>query len=182
MVSGQCKSRQEKLSVQTLSLELISISKITVPESQEKNIPPERHKALFNSLTIHGSNLIPLLVRLMNNYDSEQQYGIIHAADWCQVAKKVEIKELWAWTYETTDKQVEIVRVQMEEFTQAPMLERHNFQRLLQQLEVSFDQKVDSLTQKIDLSINKKEEVIKKQVKDLQEQSIDIAQIEQFKK
>lgn len=70
----------------------------------------------------------------------------------------------------------------MEEFTQAPMLERHNFQGLLQQLEVSFDQRVDSLTQKIDLSINKNEEIIKKQVKDLQEQSIDIAQIEQFKK
>ena len=67
MVSGQCKSRQEELSVQPLSWELISISKITVPESQEKDIPPGRHEALFNSLTVHGSNLIPLLVRLMNN-------------------------------------------------------------------------------------------------------------------
>ncbi|MCL2930855.1 MAG: hypothetical protein MGG11_00690 [Trichodesmium sp. MAG_R03] len=29
----------------------ISISKIAVPESQEKDIPPERHEAIFNSLT-----------------------------------------------------------------------------------------------------------------------------------
>lgn len=78
---------------------------------------------------------------------------------------------------------MEIARLQMEKLTQAKKLvETLNFDHLLQQLEVSFDQKVDSLTQKIDLSINKKEEVIKKQVKDLQEQSIDIAQIEQFKK
>lgn len=42
------------------------------------------------------------------------------------------------------------------------MLETLNFDRLLQQLEVSFYQKVDSLTSKIDQSINKNEEVIKK--------------------
>lgn len=53
----------------------------------------------------------------MNNYDSEQQYEIICGADSCQVAKEVEIKELWASIYETTDEQVKIARVQMEKLT-----------------------------------------------------------------
>ncbi len=41
------------------------------------------------------------------------------------------------------------------------MPETPSFHRLLQQLKVSFDQKVDSLTQKIDRLIDKNEEVIK---------------------
>jgi len=182
MVSGQPKNQQEELSAQPVNLELIPISKITVPESQERDIPPERYEALFNSLADRGSNLIPLLVRLMDNYDSEQQYEIICGADWCQVAKEFEIKELWAWIYEMTDEQVEIARQQMEKLTQAPMPETPNFAPLLQQLKVSFDRKVESLTQKIDQSINKNQEVIKKQVKSLQVPSTETAQIEQFQK
>ena len=182
MVSGQPKNQQEKLSTQPVSLELIPISKITVPESQEKDISPERYEALFDSFADRGSNLIPLLVRLMDNNDSEHQYEIIYGADWCQVAKEIEIKELWAWIYEMTDQQVEMARAQMEKLTQAHKPETPNFDPLLQQLKVSFDRKVDSLTQKIDQSIKKNEEVIKKQVKSLQVPSTDIAQIEQFQK
>ena len=67
MVSGERKNRQEELSVQPLNLELelISISQITLPESQEKYLPPERDEALFNSLIDQDSSLIPLLVRLI---------------------------------------------------------------------------------------------------------------------
>ncbi|NEQ38221.1 MAG: ParB N-terminal domain-containing protein [Okeania sp. SIO3I5] len=180
MVSGQPKNQQEELSAQPVRLELIPISKITVPESQERDISPERYEALFDSFADRGSNLIPLLVRLMDNYDSEQQYEIIYGADWCQVAKEIEIKELWAWIYEITDEQVEMARAQMEKLTQAAMPETQNFDPLVEQLKVSFDRKVDSLTQKIDQSINKNEEVIKKQVKSLQVPSTEIAQIEQF--
>ncbi|MGD1805713.1 Rho termination factor N-terminal domain-containing protein [Dapis sp. BLCC M126] len=79
------------------------------------------------------------------------------------------------------DEQVEIARAEMEKLTQPPMPETPSFDHLLQQLRVSFDQKVDSLTQKIDRSIGKNEEVLKKQVKSLPEKSIDIDQIEQFK-
>ena len=50
----------------------------------------------------------------------------------------------------------------MEKLTQALMLETPNFEHLLQQLEVSFDQMVDSITPRIDQSINKNKEVIKK--------------------
>ncbi|MEM1169853.1 MAG: hypothetical protein AAGJ08_12435 [Cyanobacteria bacterium P01_H01_bin.35] len=67
--------------------------------------------------------------------------------------KKTEIKEQWAWIYEMTDEQVEIARAEMEHLTQAPIPETPSFDRLLQQLKVLFDQKVDSLTQKIDISI-----------------------------
>ncbi|MEB3342455.1 Rho termination factor N-terminal domain-containing protein [Okeania sp.] len=196
-----------------VSLELIPISKITVPESQEKDIPPERHQALLKSLADQGCNLIPLLVRLKENYDSEseQQYEIIRGADWCQVAKEIEIEELWAWVYEMSDEQVEIAIAEIEQLTyQLHISETPNFDHLLQQLEVSFnqkvdsltkeiaqsmnkneevikkqlksfDQKVDSLTQKIDQSMNKNEEVIKKQLKSWQDKSIDINQIEQLK-
>ncbi|MCL2930853.1 MAG: hypothetical protein MGG11_00675 [Trichodesmium sp. MAG_R03] len=57
---------------------------------------------------------------------------------------------------------MKIARVQMEKLTQALMLETPNFEHLLQQLEVSFDQMVDSITPRIDQSINKNKEVIKK--------------------
>ena len=73
MVSSKLKDRQEELPTQPVSLELIPISKIIVPESQEGDIPPERHETLFKSLADQGSNLIPLLVRLKENYDYEQQ-------------------------------------------------------------------------------------------------------------
>ncbi len=65
-----------------------------MPESQERDIPPQRHEALFKILADQGSNLIPLLVRLIDNYESEQQYEIVRGADWCQVAKEIEIKQL----------------------------------------------------------------------------------------
>ncbi len=181
MLSSKRQERQEELPAQPVSLELIPISKITLPESQERDIPPERHEALFKSLADKGSNLIPLLVSLKENYDSEQQYEIVCGADWCQVAKEIEIKELWAWIYKMTDEQVEIARAEMEQLTQPPMPKTLSFDHLLQQLKVSFDQKVDSLTQKIDQSINKNEEVLKKQVKSLAEESTDIDQIEQLK-
>ncbi len=162
MVSSKGKYRQEELLAQQVSLELIPISKITVPESQEKNIPLERQEALLNIFADQGLNLIPLLVISMEKYDSEQQYEIVHGTDWYQVAKEIEIKELWAWVYDTTDEQVvEIARAEMEQLTQPPMPQTPSFHRLLQQLKVSFDQKVDSLTQKIDRLIDKNEEVIK---------------------
>ncbi|MGD1715503.1 Rho termination factor N-terminal domain-containing protein [Dapis sp. BLCC M172] len=181
MVSSKRKDRQEDLPAQAISLELIPISKITVPESQERDISPERHESLFKILADQGSNLIPLLVRLKENYDTQQQYEIVRGADWFQVAKEIEIKELWAWIYEMTDEQAEIARAEMEQLTELPMPETPSFDHLLQQLKVSFDQKVDSLTQKIDRSINKNEEVLKKQVKSLREESIDINQIDQLK-
>ncbi|MGD1702172.1 hypothetical protein [Dapis sp. BLCC M229] len=59
MVSSKPKDRQEELPTQPVSLELIPISKITMPESQEGDISPERHEALFKSLVDLGSNLIP---------------------------------------------------------------------------------------------------------------------------
>lgn len=182
MVSSKRKNRQEDLPAQPVNLELIPISQISVPESQVRDIPSERHEALVKSLTDRGSNLIPLIVRLGDNYDSEQKYELVRGGDWCQVAKESDIKELWAWIYEITDEQAEIARAEMEQLTAPPVQETPEFHHLLQQLEVSFDQKVDSLTKKIDQSIKKNEEVIKKQVKSLQDQTTDIDQIEQLKK
>ena len=182
MVSTKRKNRQEELPTQPVSLELIPIAKITVPKSQLRDIPSERHEALVKSLVLQGNNLIPLIVRLADNYDSEQQYEIVRGADWCQAAKEAEINKLWAWIYEMTDEQVEITKAEIEQLTQPPLPETPNFEDLLQQLEVSFDQKVDSITKKIDQSIKKNEEVIKKRVKYLQDKTNDFGQIEQLKK
>ncbi len=63
MVSSKRKYRQEELLAQQVSLELIPISKITVQESQEKELPPERQEALLKIFSDQGHNLIPLLVR-----------------------------------------------------------------------------------------------------------------------
>lgn len=179
--STKRKNRQEDLPVQPVSLELTPISKITVPDSQVRDIPAERYKALVKSLSEQGSNLIPLIVRLTENDDSEQQYEIVRGADWYQVAKEAEIKELWAWIYEMTDEQARIAVAEIEQLTKPPVIETPNFENLMQQLEVSFDKKVDSLTKKIDQSIKKNEEVLKKQVKSLQDRGTDVVQIEQLK-
>ncbi|MDY7004755.1 MAG: Rho termination factor N-terminal domain-containing protein [Cyanobacteriota bacterium] len=179
--STKRKNRQEDLPVQPVSLELTPISKITVPDSQVRDIPAERHEALVKSLSEQGSNLIPLIVRLTDNDDSEQQYEIVRGADWYQVAKEAEIKELWAWIYEMTDEQAKIAVAEIEQLTQPPVIETPDFEHLMQQLEVSFDKKVDSLTKKIDQSIKKNEEVLKKQVKSLQDRAADVVQIEQLK-
>ncbi|NEN90936.1 MAG: ParB N-terminal domain-containing protein [Okeania sp. SIO3H1] len=179
--STKRKNRQEDLPVQPVSLELTPISKITVPDSQMRDIPAERHEALVKSLSEQGSNLIPLIVRLTDNDDSEQQYEIVRGADWYQVAKEAEIKELWAWIYEMTDEQAKIAVAEIEQLTQPPVIETPSFEHLMQKLEVSFDKKVDSLTKKIDQSIKKNEEVLKKQVKSLQDRGTDAVQIEQLK-
>ncbi|MDJ0556300.1 MAG: Rho termination factor N-terminal domain-containing protein [Microcoleaceae cyanobacterium MO_207.B10] len=181
MVSLKRKNRQEDLPAQPVNLEQIPTSQISVPESQVRDIPSERHEALVKSLTDQGSNLIPLIVRLRDSDNSQQQYEVVRGADWCQVAKETDIKELWAWIYEMTDEQAEIARAEMEELTQPSVEKTPDFDHLVQQLEVSFDQKVDSLTKKIDQSIKKNEEVLKKQVKSLQDQTTDIDQIEQLK-
>ena len=181
MVSLKRKNRQEELPAQPISLELIPISKIAVPDSQEKDISPERQETLSKSLVDQGSNLIPLLVRLMDNYNSEQQYEIVRGADWCQVAKETEIKELWAWIYEITDEQAETAKAEMDKLTQSALPEKANFDDLLQDLKLSLDEKVDSLAKKIDQSVKKNEDALKKQVKSLQGQSVDVDQIEQLK-
>ncbi|NEP90530.1 MAG: ParB N-terminal domain-containing protein [Okeania sp. SIO2C2] len=179
--STKRKNRQEDLPVQPVSLELTPISQITVPNSQVRDIPAGRYEALVKSLSEQGSNLIPLIVRLTDHDDSEQQYEIVRGADWYQVAKEAEIKELWAWIYEMTDEQAKIAVAEIEQLTQPPVVETPDFEHLMQQLEVSFDKKVDSLTKKIDQSIKKNEEVLKKQVKSLQDRGTDVVQIEQLK-
>lgn len=181
MLSLKRKNRQEDLPAQPVNLELIPTSQISVSESLVRDIPPKRHDALVKTLTDRGSNLIPLIVRRGDNDDSQQQYEIVRGADWCQVAKEADIKDLWAWIYEMTDEQAEIATAEMELLIQAPVPEMPEFDHLLQQLEVSFDQKVDSLAKKIDQSINKNEEVLKKQVKSLQDQTTDLAHFEQLK-
>ncbi|MGB3512504.1 MAG: Rho termination factor N-terminal domain-containing protein [Microcoleaceae cyanobacterium] len=182
MVSSKRKNWQEDLPAQPVNLEQIPTSQISVPESQVRDIPTERHEALVKSLTDRGSNLIPLIVRLGDNDDSQQQYEVVRGADWCQVAKKADIKELWAWIYEMTDEQAEIARAEMEELTQPSVPETQEFDRLLQQFEVLFDRKLDSLKNQIEQSIKKNEEILKKQVKSLQDRSTDLDQIEQIKK
>jgi len=52
-----------------------------------------------------------------------------------------------------TNEQVEIARADREKLIQPPIPENPSFDPLLQQLQVSFDQKVDSLTKEIDQSI-----------------------------
>ena len=182
MVSSKRKNRQEELPAQPVNLELISTSQISVPEAQVTDISSQRHEALVKTLTEQGSNLIPLIVRLLDNNDSEQQYEVVRGADWCQVAKETDMKELWAWIYEMTDEQAEMARTEMEQLIQSPVQQTPEFDHLLEQLEVSFDQKVDSLSKKIDQSIKKNEEVLKKQIKSLQDQNTDLDQIEQLKK
>ena len=154
---------------------------IAIPESQPGEIPQERREALRRSLIEQSSNLMPLLVRRTEAYSNEEEYEVVYGADWCIVAKELGIEQVWAWVFEMTDEEAAVAKAQMEQLATAPTEETVQIKSWLQQIEVSFQEQVESLTKKIEQSVKKNEDYLKKQVKALTEQNFENDQIEQIK-
>ena len=171
----------EYLRIKPISHSQIYTFQIAIPESQREEIPQDRREALRRSLIEQGSNLIPLIIRRTEAYSNEEEFEVVCGADWCIVARELGIEHLWAWVFEMTDEEAAIAKAQMEQLVAAPAEGTIQIKSLLQQLEVSFQEKVESLTKKIEQSVKKNEDLLKKQVKALAEQNSENDEIEQIK-
>jgi hypothetical protein len=171
----------EYLRIKPISHSQIYTSQIAVPEEQRGEIPRDRREALRRSLIEQGSNLIPLIVRHTEAYSNEEEYEVVCGADWCIVAKELGIEQMWAWIFEMSDEEVVAAQAEMALLAPQPTQKTAQIETLLQQFELSFQQKVESLTKQIEQSVKKNEDLLKKQVKALTQPKFEYNQIEQIK-
>jgi len=172
----------EYLRIKPISHSQIYTSQIAVPEPQRGEIPRERREAIRRSLIEQGSNLIPLIVRPTEAYSNEEEYEVVCGSDWCILAKELGIEQMWAWVFEMTDEEVAVAQAEMEHLAPQPTQKTAQIETLLEQFELSFQKKVESLTKDIEKSVKKNEDLLKKQVKALTDQHFDRDPIEQIKR
>src|SRR6476661_471638 len=142
----------EYLRIKPISHSQIYTSQIAVPEPQRGEIPRERREDLRRSLIEQGSNLIPLIVRRTEAYSNEEEYEVVCGSDWCIVAKELGIEQMWAWVFEMTDEEVAVAQAEMEHLGPQPTHKTAQIDTLLQQFELSFQEKVDKMAKKIEQS------------------------------
>jgi hypothetical protein len=120
---------------------------IAVPESEKKDIPLEREQVLEDSLTEHKSNLVPLIVRRTEAYSEEEEYEVVYGADWCLVAKELDIEKLWVWVFDMTDEQATAAKAEMEQLVGSLELgEKSEIESLLEQKLRPITVKLNQLT------------------------------------
>lgn len=147
------------LSIEPISHGQVHTFQIAVPESEQKDIPSERRQIIEDSLTQHKSNLVPLIVRRTEDYSEEEEYEAVYGADWCIVAKELDIEKLWVWVFDMTDEQAAAAKVEMEQLagstgfglTDKPPVsdETQQIKNLLQKFEQSFQKKLDTLDRQL---------------------------------
>ncbi len=141
----------------------VNTSQIAIPESQQVDIPAEREEALKRSLSEQGSNLIPLLVRRTDAYSDAEEYEVVYGADWCQVAKELDIEKLWVWVFDMTDEQAAATRSDMEKLTATSAAvvtpepaqvsdSTKQIEDMIKKLEKSVEKKLDTLSSKLEKS------------------------------
>lgn len=143
---------------------LLDTSEIAVPESESQGISLERRQKLRDSFGEQGTNLVPLIVRPTKAYGESVAYEVIYGADWCLVAKELEIEKLWVWVFEMTDQQTATAKEEMEQLVgragkTLTLGETKPTTNLVQQ-EHSFQSKIDTLTNKIEQSVKSNEELL----------------------
>ncbi|MEK0177779.1 ParB N-terminal domain-containing protein [Microcoleus anatoxicus] len=139
----------EYLRIKPISHSQIYTSQIAIPDSLRKEIIRDRREALRRSLIEQGSNLIPLIVRPTEAYSNEEEYEVVCGADWCMVAKELGLEQMWAWVFEMSDEEVVAAQAEMELLAPQPIQKTAQLESLLQQFELSFQKKVESLTKQI---------------------------------
>lgn len=113
---------------------------LAVPESQKQEISPERRQVLQESLVEQKTNLFPLIVRRTEAYSEEEKYEVVYGADWCLVAKDLDIEKLWVWVFDMSDEQAAAAKIQMEQLAGSigeihpPTNETKQLEILLQQI------------------------------------------------
>jgi Rho termination factor, N-terminal domain len=135
----------------------LETSQIAVPNLKSEDIAPERWQVLRDSLEQEGSNLVPLIVRRTEAYE-EEEYEVVYGADWCLVAKELEIERLWVWVFDLTDEQAISTKEEMEQLLgtsdspSPPPDQIKQIGSLLQRLEISlaksFQQQITELLER----------------------------------
>ncbi len=105
----------EYLRIKSISHGQVYTFQIAVPESEVLEVPSEKREYLRNSLTQQGTNLIPLIVRRTEAYSEEEEYEVVYGADWCLVAKELDIEKLWVWVFDMTDEQAAAAKEEMQQ-------------------------------------------------------------------
>ncbi len=103
------------LGIEPISHGQIYTFQIAIPESEKENTSPEKRLLIEESLTQHKSNLIPLIVRRTEAYTEEEEYEVVYGADWCLVAKEIDIEKLWVWVFDMTDDQAAAAKQEMQQ-------------------------------------------------------------------
>ncbi|BBD64467.1 hypothetical protein NIES4072_18710 [Nostoc commune NIES-4072] len=179
----------EYLRIKSISHGQVYTFQIAVPESETVEVPFEKREYLRNSLTQQGTNLIPLIVRRTEAYSEEKEYEVIYGADWCLVAKELDIEKLWVWVFDMTDEQAAAAKEEMQQLlgfsdssdSIAVVLpsvseETESTKKILKQLNKLFLE-VETLNKKVEqltTSVKKLEESPNKQT------NIDIQLVQQF--
>ncbi len=179
----------EYLRIKSISHGQVYTFQIAVPESETVEVPFEKREYLRNSLTQQGTNLIPLIVRRTEAYSEEEEYEVVYGADWCLVAKELDIEKLWVWVFDMTDEQAAAAKEEMQQLlgfsdssdSIAVVLpsvseDTESAKRILKQLNKLFFE-VETLNKKIEqltTSVKKLEESPNKQT------NIDIQLVQQF--
>jgi regulator of replication initiation timing len=88
---------------------------IAIPESEQQDISLEKRQLIEDSLTHHKTNLVPLIVRRTEAYNEEEEYEAVYGADWCLVAKELDIEKLWVWVYDMSDEQAAAAKAEMQQ-------------------------------------------------------------------
>jgi hypothetical protein len=103
------------LGIEPISHGQVYTFQIAIPESEQQNISLERRHLIEETLTQHKTNLIPLIVRRTEAYNEEEEYEVVYGADWCLVAKELEIEKLWVWVFDMTDEQAAVAKEEMQQ-------------------------------------------------------------------
>jgi len=105
----------EYLRIKPISHGQVYTFQIAIPKSEDLEISSQRRENLKRSLTQQGSNLIPLIVRRTEAYSEEEEYEVVDGADWCLVAKELDIEKLWVWVFDMTDEQAAAAKEEMQQ-------------------------------------------------------------------
>lgn len=158
----------EYLRIKPISHGQIYTFQIAIPKSEDLEIPSERRENLERSLTQQGSNLIPLIVRRTEAYSEEEEYEVVDGADWCLVAKELDIEKLWVWVFDMTDEQAAAAKEEMQQLlgssdsspivVQPPSEETESIKPIIQKLD-KLSQQVEIINKKVETLTSKIEQV-----------------------
>ncbi|MBD2677709.1 MULTISPECIES: helix-hairpin-helix domain-containing protein [Nostoc] len=150
----------EYLRIKSISHGQVYTFQIAIPESEVLEISSEKCEYLKNSLIQQGTNLIPLIVRRTEAYSEEEEYEVVYGADWCFVAKELDIEKLWVWVFDMTDEQVVAAKEEMQQLLgfsdSIPVVlpsvseDTESTQTIVEQLDKIFRQSAATLNQKIE--------------------------------
>ncbi|MGE5660503.1 MAG: Rho termination factor N-terminal domain-containing protein [Actinomycetota bacterium] len=132
---------------------------VAIPSSQQQEIPLEKRQLLEETLTQHKTNLISLIVRKTDSYSEEEEYEVVYGADWCLVAKELEIEKLWVWVFDMNDEQAAAAKAEMEQLVGSTIIPLSppspsdgisDLKNLIQKLEKNLLQKIENIANQVE--------------------------------